>query len=591
MDAVPPSLDPLHSPTHKPLLPAAADSTQTTSITPPSKPTGKPTSTSTKTTTKKLKNKKKLSVDGSEAPSSSASSYCSSSTSHPVQRGVRLRNPRVFIGSARQKEGDVEALALPLGMSIAAVVLERKNTTGGAIAVDHLSEICTLAVRESLANVFGHKFDSFVKNFEKSFRSTLMTLRLINESSQSDREHQRHLNSESNYFSDMTAQVSRNDEHCLTCTSGVRSCQPEAVGPTISSEEHFGILGETEQNTISGLLNRELALNDGEINQQLACVSSSSVNQSMFSTFERSVIEQTRSNDLKTFEIGLTMKKLQMKEKQLTLHSDLNFLERCKLSMGTKRASFKAEKFKTELEETRHAELLKKCTDCLVAGLLIMLASIGYGTYVYSHRRITEATASCMPSKVLRLVLVIVPFQESNSWWVPKHVSSFNSGLQLLSCYLQVLSRVIFGLFMILAIAYLLLLRSSVSSQTMPVTFILMLGVACGFAGKLCIDTLGGSGYHWLLHWEVLCILHFFSSVRTSDLFHVLYGPISVSHGGAMEKKTMFPYWIRRFFFYAVVLLLLPMICGLVPFASPAEWKDHLSLKVMDLLQPTSEWD
>ncbi|XP_058187156.1 protein CPR-5 isoform X2 [Rhododendron vialii] len=435
--------------------------------------------------------------------------------------------------------------------------------------------ICTLAVRESLANVFGDKFDSFVKNFEKSFRSTLMTLRLINESSQSGREHQRHLNRESNYFSDLTAQVSRNDEHCLTCTSGVRSCQPETVGPTISSEEHFGILGETEQNTRSGLLNRELALNGGEINQQLACVSSS---QSMFSTFERSVIERTRSNDLKTFEIGLIMKKLQMKEKQLNLHSDLNFLERCKLSMGIKRASFKAEKFKTELEETRHAELLKKCTDCLVAGLLIMLASIGYGTYVYSHSRITEATASCMPS------------EESNSWWVPKHVSSFNSGLKFVSCYLQVLSRVIFGLFMILAIAYLLLLRSSVSSQTMPVTFILMLGVACGFAGKLCIDTLGGSGYHWLLYWEVLCLLHFFSSVRTSDLFHVLYGPISLSHGGAMEK-TMFPYWIRRFFFYAFVLLLLPMICGLVPFASPAEWKDHLSLKVMDLLQPTSEWD
>ncbi|KAF7129851.1 hypothetical protein RHSIM_Rhsim10G0134100 [Rhododendron simsii] len=120
--------------------------------------------------------------------------------------------------SAWQKEGDVKALALLLGMSIAAVVaqarsillllflsrwtqqgkkgsvptsllrvstraqrdldlyvmeailapshlshhirknlpmmvLERKNATGGAIAVDHLSEICTLAVRESLANV------------------------------------------------------------------------------------------------------------------------------------------------------------------------------------------------------------------------------------------------------------------------------------------------------------------------------------------------------------------------------------------------------------------------------------------------------
>lgn len=473
-------------------------------------------------------------------------------------------------------------MALPLGMSIAAVVskvLERKSTTGEAIAVDHLSEICTLAVRESLANVFGDKFDSFVKNFDKSFRSTLMTLRSVDESSQSNREHQRRLNSQNNYFSDITAPVSHDDnEHCFTVNSGVRSCQSETVGPTISSEEHFGILEETEQNIRSGLLNGELALNDGEINQQLACVSSSSVNQSMLGTFQRSVIEQTRSNNLKTLEIGLTMKKLKMKEKQLSLHSDLNFLERCKLRLGIERASFKAEKFKTELEETKHAELLRKCIDCLVAGLLIMLVAVGYGTYVYSHNRITEATASCMPS------------EEPKSWWVPKPMSSFNSGLQFIWCHVQVISRMLFGMFMILAIAYLLLQRSSVSTQTMPVTFILLLGVACGFAGKLCIDTLGGSGYHWFLYWEVLCLLHFFSNICTSVLFLVLYGPIGVSQEGGKEKM-MFPYWIRRFLFYTIVLLILPMICGLGPFASPAEWKDHFALKAIDLLQPSSESD
>jgi len=148
----------------------------------------------------------------------------------------------------------------------------------------------------------------------------------------------------------------------------------------------------------------------------------------------------------------------------------------------------------------------------------------------------------------------------------------------------------LFGMFMILAIAYLLLQRSSISTQTMPVTFILLLGVACGFAGKLCIDTLGGSGYHWFLYWEVLCLLHFFSNICTSVLFVVLYGPIGVPQKGAKEKM-MFPYWIRRFLFYAIVLLILPMICGLVPFASPAEWKDHFALKAIDLLQPSSESD
>lgn len=57
------------------------------------------------------------------------------------------------------------------------------------------------------------------------------------------------------------------------------------------------------------------------------------------------------------------------------------------------------------------------------------------------------------------------------------------------------------------------------------------------------------------------------------------------------KEKMMFPYWIRRFLFYSIVLLILPMICGLVPFASPAEWKDHFALKAIDLLQPSSESD
>ncbi|CAL5344815.1 unnamed protein product [Camellia sinensis] len=77
-------------------------------------------------TRKNQKKKKKLFMDGSEATSSSTSSVCS--TSHSIQRGVRIttkqRNPRVLIASARQKECDVEALALPLGMLIAAVVAQ-----------------------------------------------------------------------------------------------------------------------------------------------------------------------------------------------------------------------------------------------------------------------------------------------------------------------------------------------------------------------------------------------------------------------------------------------------------------------------------
>ncbi|KAJ6774957.1 PROTEIN CPR-5 [Salix purpurea] len=83
---------------------------------------------------------------------------------------------------------------------------------------------------------------------------------------------------------------------------------------------------------------------------------------------EKSVVEQARSNDLKALEIGVAMKRLKLDEDLLNLTSESNYLERSKLVMGMSRASFKVDKFKTQLEDTRHAELHRKCIDCLVAG-------------------------------------------------------------------------------------------------------------------------------------------------------------------------------------------------------------------------------
>lgn len=174
-------------------------------------------------------------------------------------------------------------------------------------------------------------------------------------------------------------------------------------------------------------------------------------------------------------------------------------------------------------------------------------------------------------------------FQEYKSWWIPKPLASFNSGLHVLRCQVQVVSRMLFGVLMIVAIACLLLQRSASTKQIMPITFmLLLLGVACGFAGKLCVDTLGGSGYHWLLNWEILCVLHFISNVYTPFLFLVLHGPVNVSQGA--KGKAIFPYWIRRVMFYAIMLLFLPLFCGLVPFASLGEWKNHFLLLVTDYL-------
>ncbi|KAJ9186971.1 hypothetical protein P3X46_002476 [Hevea brasiliensis] len=513
---------------------------------------------------KKKREKKKKKAD-EDVVMMSSSSFCSAAlpSKHRSTRiAYKRKNPKVVIAPVRRgdrfREGDLNAVALPLGMSFAAIVaqvLERKDVAGEKMSVDYLSKICALAVRESLANVVGDKFEFFARNFEKSFGSTLRTLRLINEASiNKEAYHSSHLNVES-WASHLTL------ENGVDCgSSGIKDYQSETELPSISAQNQVHVAEDAEESV--PCLNQELPLNV-QLNQQICVPSSLGSVINHRSTIEKLVMEEARSNDLKTLEIGLTMKKLELKEAQLALSFDSNHLERSKLAMGVSKASFKAEKFKNQVEDTKHAELLKTCIDCLVAGLFLMSACLLYGAYVFSYQRITDATASCNPS-----------VEESKSRWFPRPFSSFNSGLHTLRCHVQVVSRMLFGMLIILAVAYLLLQRSAMSRQTMPVTFILLLlGAVCGFAGKFCVDTLGGSGLHWLLYWETLCLLHFFSNVFTSTLFYVLHGPVTISDG--IKSNAICPYWFRRILFYTVVLLFLPLSCGLLPFAGPGEWKDH----------------
>ncbi|GLT68891.1 hypothetical protein SLA2020_410850 [Shorea laevis] len=528
-------------------------------------------------TDRKMKKKKRVSRDKDAEVRGSSSIALPSSASSSAQQGtgflLKRRNPRCRFSLARGGEGgELEAIALSLGMSFAAVVsqvLERQDASSERMSADYLSTICTAAVRESLANVFSDKSDHFVRNFEKSFGSTLRTLRLINESS---------VHKENCFSANQNIEGSNLNGDC-TSNSDVNDFRSETDLPSIATHNQLNTREEVEENVPTNSVDQGIAVH-GQINQLASCVTSSmgsSINQSMLSTFEQSFMEQVRSNDLKTLELGLTMRKLKLKEEQLALNLDSNHLERSKLTMGIKKASFKAEKFKNELEDMRHAELLKKCIDCLVAGLFIMSVSLSYGAYVFSYERITEATAVCTPS-----------LEESKAWWMPKPVVSFNSGLHSLKCQVQVFSRMLFGVLMILTIAYLLLQRSVTIKHTMPITFILfLLGIACGLAGKFCVDTLGGSGYHWLFYWEILCLLHFFSNVWTSAFFFVLHGPVNVSQG--IKSSTILPYWIRRLLFYSSILLFLPLLCGLMPFASPGEWKDHFKQVVYELLSNTGD--
>ncbi|XP_058786588.1 protein CPR-5 isoform X2 [Vicia villosa] len=506
----------------------------------------------------------------------------------------------------------------------------------------HLSSMCTSAINESLSSVFGDKLDGLTKNFEQSFDSTLSTLRLIYESTASNEGNKlnnmrleipnsklnegnelntmrleipnsklnegNELNNmrleipnsklnEGNELNNMRLEIPNsklNEGNKLNnmrleipnsilnrvnwsrdiviedCQSGPLShVHAEIIDQSISTEE-------VRDNFHVESVTRDLALH--EQSNQMVCFSPTSsgavVNNSVNSTFEKSVVEQCRSNDLKVVEIGLTRQKLKLKEIDLALRYDLNDLERSKLSMEVSKSSFKTEKFKNQLEDTRYGELNKKCIDCLIAGLFIMSASLFYGAYVYNYERFIEAAELCAPE------------EESYSWFTPKSVAWFNSSVHVFICRVGVISRMVFGFLMIIVVAYLLFQRAAtLSSRTMPVTFILlMLCIGCGYCGKLCTDTLGGSGNVWLLYWEILCLLHFAFICWTPALYRILHGPIEVMQ--TKEGNTIFRYWIRRLLFYVILLVVLPLCCGLMPFASLAQWKDHFMSKVIT----GSEW-
>ncbi|XP_027191181.1 protein CPR-5-like isoform X2 [Cicer arietinum] len=475
---------------------------------------------------------------------------------HASPKGKCKRRKIVRVLIRRKRTDHVSTIGFPLGMSFAAVMAEvlyrRDAAAAHTLSPTHISL------------VFGDKLDGLTRNFEQSFTSTLSTLRLIYESSTSNEGN--HVDTRKMEFPNFKLTLDKGD---CSSDSVIEDGNSEGV---LHEDIHdqSNNCKEVEENFHLDSVNHDLTLHR-KSNQMvsfspISC--GSGINNSMMSVAEKSVMEKSRLNDLKTLELALAMKKLKLKETQLVLNSDLNHLERSKLAMGMSKASFKVEKFKNQLEDLRHGELIKKCIDSLIAGLLVMSSSLLYGAYVYSYERIAESTASCSP-----------PIKESKSWWTPKSMISFDSKLHVLWCQVQVMSRMAFGILMIFAIAYLLIQRSTTTSQTMPVTFILLLlGVACGYCGKLCIDTLGGNGSVWLLYWEILCMLHFLSIVCTPTLFQILHGPVIASQKS--NRNVILPYWFRRFWFYATLLVFLPLFCGLIPFAGFNQWKDHFLFKV-----------
>ena len=164
--------------------------------------------------------------------------------------------------------------------------------------------------------------------------------------------------------------------------------------------------------------------------------------------------------------------------------------------------------------------------------------------------------------------------QGSKSWQTPNSVSNLNSGF-FIRCHLIAATCMCFGIVMILAIAWLAFQHSAMTGSNMPVTFnFILLGVICGFAGRFCANTLGGDGNIWLICWEVLCFIHLIGNCYPSVLYLILHGPISTSHS---KEVVQFPYWVRRWTFYAMLGFIIPALTGFLPFASLSDWIDHFA--------------
>lgn len=208
--------------------------------------------------------------------------------------------------------------------------------------------------------------------------------------------------------------------------------------------------------------------------------------------------------------------------------------------------------------------MVTKMMDWLILNVFIMLGATSYGAYVFSKQGIKEATSICKPSE-----------EETSPWWVPVNIFS------ILICKVQVWIQTILGVLMIIVFTYFIIRHSSVTKQTIPVTYsLLFLGVFCGFVGKFCLDTLGGNGKLWLLLWGMYCLLQLVANFFALALYGLINGPITVTQGTKPSRcNIMFPYWARSFF-VGVIMFVIPLINGLLPFATFGEWRDNFAVLV-----------
>lgn len=309
--------------------------------------------------------------------------------------------------------------------------------------------------------------------------------------------------------------------------------------------------------------------------------------QKVFLNFlERHVQAQEQHNQIKSVEVAHLIKQLILEEEKIQLTSASNDLMRENIELNRSKANFKESTVLEQRANAAHVSFSTTCADELVAGLFVMLISLVHGARKYSFVLLNDLVSTCQPS-------VKEPRRSSlfHIDWLYNSLDSLVEKLQAFVCHITVAGRILIGSIVVAVVASSLLRRSiTSSSQSMPATIlIIILGGVCGFAGKLAVDTIGGSGIRWLVAWEIFCMLHALTNCFTPSVYSVLHGSPS-----STRAKFGIPFWFRRLSFHIIMVLVLPVLAGQLPFGSFRHITNDLFLTSVEILSAVffsfSEW-
>ncbi|GBG89669.1 hypothetical protein CBR_g49522 [Chara braunii] len=298
---------------------------------------------------------------------------------------------------------------------------------------------------------------------------------------------------------------------------------------------------------------------------------------------ERSLAVKERSIALK-YEL-IRMKKTELmlksqggvrKEKANTLQEEQILLMRSKI---TARERETREKRKLDAVTA----LARSFADELVAGLCIMCVALLYCGWQYGRDALSQQIGAC--NNFLEAVLAVNKRQ--SSWWSRMGIGYLFGGVFVgfykVLCQLAVACRILVG-FLILSVSAWLVLRRNVivTAHERPVTSLfLTLGVFCGYAGKVAVDSSGGSGWHWLMIWQVLCVIHICANCHIGRVYRLLNGrwpdedEQARKTGDGRDELTLraalsVPIWLRHLTLRVFLLGVLPLVASFLAFV-PAD--------------------